>query len=541
MKKFSLIFMLFILLSVPLMSIAQEQPPVVLAAGAQPDSLLPDFARTAIAGYAIDVIYSQLVDVDGDGNIVPDLAESWEVSDDQLTWTFHLRQGVKWHDGEPFTAADVKFTFEFPADPEYPGTEFNDQILGATERKAGEADEVSGVQVLDDYTISITTIQPNALFLENVGTTWINPAHAYAGIAPADVPSSSLARAPIGTGPYQLVEWLPDESITFRAFPDYFGTKPNIETYIWRIIPEPATQISELITGGVNIIPAVSADDTVTLESEPGITVLRLTGVGTNYIMFNHNSPLFKDVRVRQALAQAIDKVALLSVTAGGFGTPAVGQVFPELPEANPNLTGYAYDPEAAKALLAEAGWTDDDGDGIVESHGVEGLDDGTPFSVVLRSTTTPVWVNRAQVVQQFLKAVGIEIELEALDFNIFFSTYFTPDSEYDMLLSGWVNLIIPTLGDLTANFESGQANTEVLRWSNSELDDLLNAIPTMFDPADRIAAYWRVQEIIEQEVPVIYLDRPATVSAHSSNLIIPEIGSQAALYGSVKEWKWAE
>src|SRR5690606_30039915 len=101
-----------------------------------------------------------------------------------------------------------------------------------------------------------------------------------AGIAPADVPSSSLARAPIGTGPYQLVEWLPDESITFRAFPDYFGTKPNIETYIWRIIPEPATQISELITGGVNIIPAVSADDTVTLESEPGITVLRLTGVG---------------------------------------------------------------------------------------------------------------------------------------------------------------------------------------------------------------------------------------------------------------------
>lgn len=517
-----------------------DQRPLVIGMGTQPDSMLPDYAQTASAGYAIENVYSALVAADDDGNPVPDLAESWEVSEDNLTWTFMLRQDVLWHDGEAFTAADVKFNFEFPADPDFTGATYDPSIAGAAERKAGEADEVSGVQVIDDYTVSITTVQPNALFLQTIATKQLIPEHAFEGIPVAEYASSELARLPIGTGPYRVTDWRADESVTFEAFADYHGEAANIQTIIWRVIPEPATQVTELITGGVDILPAVSADDVFSLEGEDGIVVESVTGTFSTYLMLNHNLPVFQSLSVRQAIAHAIDAQAILDVTSGGVGTAATSQVFPEVPEFNSELTGYAYDPDQARALLDEAGWVDADEDGVREASGVEGVEDGTPLALTITTFSSPAWTNRALVVDQFLGDVGFNIEVNPVDFNAIFAEYFTPDSEYDMILSGWSNLLVPTLSDLDGNFQSGETNTAVIRWSNDELDELIDTIPTIFDEEERIAAFWRVQEIIEQELPVVYLDRGGANFAYRDRLALPEIGSVVELFETIPQWEFA-
>ena len=180
---------------------------------------------------------------------MPDLAETWEFSDDQRTWTFYLRHDVVWHDGEPFTAVDVKYTFEISADPDFTGWTINRNILGADAKRAGEADEVAGVQVVDDHTVTITTTEPNALVLEVIGTRDILPAHILQDIPVADLPSSSQSTLPIGTGPYRLVEWRSDEILSFEAFPDYFGETANIRNLVWKVVPETSTHYTELVTG----------------------------------------------------------------------------------------------------------------------------------------------------------------------------------------------------------------------------------------------------------------------------------------------------
>lgn len=522
-------------------TVAQDAPrPLVIGMGTQPDSMLPDYARTALAGFAIENVYTALVAFDDAGNPVPDLAESWSLSDDNLTWTVTLRQDVLWHDGEPFTADDVKFNFEFPADPDFTGATYDPSIAGAAERKAGEADEVSGVQVIDDYTVSITTIEPNALFLQTIATKQLVPQHAFEGIPVAEYASSELARLPIGTGPYRVTDWQPDESVTFEAFPEYYGEPASIQTIIWRVIPEPATQVTELITGGVDILPAVSADDVFSLEGEDGIVVESVTGAFSTYLMLNHDLSVFSDLRMRQAIAHAVDAQAILEVISGGIGTAATSHVFPEVPEFNTELMGYAYDPARAQALLDELGWVDADGDGVREANGVEGVADGTRLALTITTFSSPVWTNRALVVQQSLNDIGFEIRVNPVDFNAIFAEYFTPNSEYDMLLSGWSNLLVPTLSDLRGNFRSGESNTAVIRWSNAELDGLIDTIPTIFDDEERISTFWRVQEIIEAELPVVYLTREAANFAYRDRLALPEIGSIVELFETIPEWEFA-
>jgi len=186
---------------------------VVLAWPTQPDSLFPDYARTSNAHFLFRHLYGSLVTTDLEGNLVPDLALSWELSDDQLTWTFNLRHDVVWHDGEPFTAADVKSTFEISADPDYTGWATNKDILGVDAKLAGEADAVEGVQVLDDHTVTITTTEPNALVLQLIGIRDILPAHVLQDIPVADL-----------SGGFGTIA----TSIVYPGLPEY---NRNIEPY----------------------------------------------------------------------------------------------------------------------------------------------------------------------------------------------------------------------------------------------------------------------------------------------------------------------
>lgn len=535
-----LLLLLVLTLALPLGVGAQDDTVVVLWP-TQPDSLFADFAATATAGYVMTNVYSRLVTPDLTGAIVGDLASGWEVSDDQLTWTFTLRDNATWHDGTPVTAADVKFTFEMSADPDYTGGYFDASVAGTAAKQSGEADEVSGVQVIDDRTVSLSTEEPNALVLDTIAQRWIMPSHILGDIPVADLASSAQATLPVGSGPYRVVEWRTDEAIILEAFPDYHGQVANIANYIWKVVPEISTHYTELVTGAADISTSIRAEDFAGIQEEPGIATLQFPGVNLTSMIFNTTSPYFSDVRVRQAVAYALDRDSMIAV-GGGAGTLTVSQVHPSMPEYNSEIAPYPYDADTAASLLEEAGWTDADGDGIRESQGVEGLEDGTPFSVALGTWTNPLYSLPAQIIQQNLGDVGISVEINVVDFNVYFSEYLTaannPDFQFGM--SGWFNLILPAHSDLALNFVEGSGGYLRSLWADDRVTELLTAAPTIFDDAERYAAYHEVQATVHEALPFLYLSRLDNLIAYDENLVLPAIGNLRDVFSSIPQWSWA-
>jgi peptide/nickel transport system substrate-binding protein len=516
---------------------------LIVASSAQPDSMFPDFTATGAGSSAQSVVYSGLTKQFWMRKFAPpeDLAESWTVSADQLTWTFKLRQGVKWHDGEPFTAEDVKFSYEFAAHPEYTGSGFAtvSVIKGAMAKQSGEADGIEGVKVIDDYTISFTTNEPYALFLENVAPRPILPAHLLQDVPVEELGQSSIARTPIGTGPYMLTEWKPDESLTFKAFDDYFGEEPNFETYIWKIIPEMGAQVTELLAGGVHMVGGVSADDFPALQSNPELQTIGVPGSRFSFVEMNLANPLFQDLRVRQALNHAVDRDAMLQALNGGLGTIVLGPVHPSLPEFSPHLTGFAFDPDESRRLLREAGWYDEGGDGVIEAHGVEGFDDGTPFRFKLGAVTIGQYVQQGLIVQQFFKDIGVEAEIEEVGFNIYFSEYLVPGSDFDMAVSSWGSLYYHPHVDLEYSYFSKMPFAMVDNYANDEVDALLLQAPTIFDQDERLATYWNIQDLIVADAHRIFLTNADALYAFDKDLVLPEFGSSMDIWASMPRWYW--
>ncbi len=383
---------------------ASQPTKMVMGIAAEPETYFPGYESTALASYGFELVFNMLTTFDLQGKMVGDLAQSWELSEDQLTWTFHLVPGVKWQDGEPFSAEDVAFTFETLADSKYTGTYYSmvAPVAGAVDKHDGKATEVSGIKVIDDNTISFTTAEPNALLLQTMASVMpILPKHLLKDIPVADLANSAFARAPIGTGPFALKEWKAGSSLTYTANKDYFMGAPKIDTFIWQIIPEPSAQITALLNGEIDYLDGISADDFPQLQSAPNLATLTIPGSRFNSLNYHSKDPLLADVRVRQAIAHAIDREGVLAGLAGGLGKVESCLFHPSLPEYDPNLKGYSYDVEAAKALLTDAGWTDQDGDGIVEAKGVQGVADGTKFSIELGTTTVPLYVKENEIIQQ--------------------------------------------------------------------------------------------------------------------------------------------
>jgi peptide/nickel transport system substrate-binding protein len=510
---------------------------VILAWPTQPDSLFPDYARSSNSHFLLRHLYSSLVTTDLEGNLVPDLAESWELSDDQLTWTFNLRHDVVWHDGAPFTAADVKYTFEMSADPDFTGWTTNRDILGVDAKRAGEADAVAGVQVMDDYAVTITTTSPNALMLEVIGTRDILPAHILQDIPISDLPRSSQTTLPIGTGPYRLVEWRTDEILRFEAFPNYFGETARIPNLVWKVVPETSNHYTELVTGSSDVSVTILADDFPALAQEPGMATLRFPGVNFSNVMFNVSSPYFNDVRTRQAIAYAIDRESIITAIGAGFGTIVTSIVHPDLPEYNRNIEPYSFDPDIAAQFLAEVGWRDDDGDGTLEAYDIEGLENGSPFMVELGTTSQNQLT--AQIIQQNLEAVGIAVEINVVDFNIYRSEYLTAEGNpnFQFGINGWFNLFVPTQQEISSAFTSETDYGHF--WHSAQVEELVANAPSIFDAEERNAAYFEIQAILYDELPWLYLMRLDNLIAYDDRLLIPEVGSLTAFFQSIPQWTW--
>lgn len=460
--------------------------------------------------------------------VQPDLAESWEVSPDGLTYVFALRAGVIWQDGQPFSAQDVKFTYDLVSHPDWPGAldSYFANIQGAPEHKAGQAAELAGVQVVDDSHVRFTLTQVDSLFLASATSRQrVLPRHLLEGLAPADVDKSDFAREPVYTGPFAVEEWRPGESITFRAFPGYFGGAPGVDGIVARFIADPATAIAELQTGGVQIgvvnpdqFEAFAADESFATQELPGLRVL--------YIQFDLTLPLFADARVRQAISHAIDRETVISALYLGRGEPATNFIPPQAAISNPDLAQYPYDLARADALLTEAGWTPGE-DGVRVNAAGERL------AFVLTVPTA----NRQDglAVQPYLAAIGVEATIEEQGAGQ--ATGPLQVGEYQAAIGAWNNFIIDPRADLQRNFQTPRPS-DPTGYRNPEVDALFLQARAALDPEQERTLYLRIQELIANDAPLVYLWRQRDLLVVNSTLSVPTVGSLSELYARLPEWQ---
>ncbi|RWR27359.1 ABC transporter substrate-binding protein [Sinirhodobacter populi] len=379
-------------------------------------------------------VFSRLVTLDEKQNPQPSLAESWDYSEDGRTLTLHLRKGVKWHDGQPFTAEDVAYTYQAEAAPDFPRDRppFVKYLEGFEDYSTGKADSLPGIQVVDDVTVAFTFKAPYAAAFAHFADKPVLAKHIWDKIPLKTWNEASEAlRNPVGTGPYKFVEFKPDQYVRLERNDDYFGGQPRTKTIIFRISNTQTAQ-SELINGELDIAEISSWNERdLQTYRDAGLRIVEQRGTSGQYLPFDTRNPKLSDKRVRQAIIHAINRQAIVDRLLFGHGAVFNTNAHPDSPYYPAGLDPYAYDPQKARELLAEAGWKDSDGDGILDR-------DGQKFVFTLNYPTG----NRtrelsAPIIQQNLKAVGIETELVSADFNTTLAILQDPERSFDGVLMG--------------------------------------------------------------------------------------------------------
>ena len=462
---------------------------IILGSIGDASSMIPNVTGDSASHEIGSFLYNGLVKYDKDYHIVGDLAESWEVSPDELSITFHLRKGVKWHDGREFTADDLMFTYRFMTDPRTPTPYAGDFLL------------VKAAEVLDRYTFRVHYAKPFAPALISWGM-WVLPKHLLEG---KDVRQSPLNHHPVGTGPYLFRQWKTGEKIELEANPNYFEGRPYIQRLIYRIIPDSATLFLELKAGGVDwssLSPLQYQKQTDIELFRRSFRKYRHLANGYTYLGLNLKDPRFQDRRVRQALAYAIDKQEIIKVVLLGLGVEASGPYKPATWVYNPRTKRYPYDPDRAKKLLAEAGWKDENGDGVLEK-------DGRPFRfAILTNQGNEERKMTAEIIQKRLERIGIQVEIRVAEWASFIN-YFIKNRRFETVLLGWATGQDPDLYDIWHSSKTLPDEFNFVSYQDQEVDRLIEEGRHTFDQKRRKACYDRIQEILAEDQPYIFLYTP--------------------------------
>lgn len=445
--------------------------------------------------YAYDVNYyviDNLLDLDLDtGEFKPMLAESWEVGEDRVTFTFHLRKNVTWHDGQPFTADDVIYSMTKTMDP---------KVDAANLRSYYE--DCESYTKLDDYTAQFKWKKPYFKALESIGNYLpILPKHILDN--GADFNGHPYGRKPVGTGPYQFVNWTTGQEIRLKRYDGYWGPQPHFEQIQFKIITDDDVALKLLKKGDLDAMVRLRRMQWARQTSSPDFLArfhkLHFDYPGFSFIAWNLRKPLLQDKRVRQALTMLLNREAILKEVFYCLGTVATGPFYYKTAYSDPEIKPWPYDPERAKKLLAEAGWKDANNDGILDK-------DGQPFRFELSfSTGAPEWEQLAVMFKEDLVKAGIDLRIRKLEWAVFLEN--VQQWKFDGCVMGFGLEAEP---DPFTMWYSGEADKpgsfNQSGFKNAEVDRLILLIRGEFDRNKRIEYDRQVHRIIHEEQPFTFI-----------------------------------
>ncbi len=462
---------------------------ITIAFGADAKRLLPMLASDSASGQISGYIFNGLTKYDKNIRTIGDLAESWDIRDNGLTIIFHLRKGVKWHDGEEFTSADVLFTYQTLINPKVP-TPYSSNY-----------GPVKDVETPNKYTVRVTYKEPYAPALESWGMGII-PKHIFEG---KDLASDAVSRNPIGTGPYRLKEWVTGQKIVLDAFDNYFEGRPKIDRIIARIIPDPATTFLELKFGGIDFSSVTPAQYKLQVDRSDFFNKyfqkFRYPSFGYTYLGFNLLHPLFADKTVRRAIGHAINKKEIIAGVLLGYGAPCTGPFPPESWAYNSDVADIDFNPARASEILSSIGW-------VKNQHGLLEKGGRTFSFTVITNQGNEARLKAAQIMKEQLRRVGIEMKIKVLEWQAMLHE-FIHKKRFEAVLMGWGLSRDPDLFDIWHSSKTKEGEFNFISYNNAEVDRLLIAGRQTFDIGKRKQIYRRIHQILSEEQPTIFLYVP--------------------------------
>ena len=458
---------------------AQER--LVIASTGEADNLDPRVATDVRSFERISTIFEPLVVFDRGLGLQPRLANSWSFNDDATVLTFALRDDVSFHHGRPFTADDVIYTFEWVLDPENPS--LNRPLYT----------DIDAISAPDPYTVVFELSRPNAFLLNNI---------ARMPIVPADRGEEDDFQVdPSGTGAFAFVSWQRDDALRLEAFEDYWGGRALVDEVVFRPIPEDGTRLLALEAGEIDMYQGgpIGAE-LPRLEDDPNIGVDRVPAPSYNFVGFNTRFEPLGDARVRQAIAHLIPREGIVERILEGVGQVGVSMLLPDMPWFEPDIARYPYDPERARALLAEAGYSDGD------------------ISVRIYSDPAPMRTQIAEILLNEMLQVGIDATVQAEESSAVWQR-FTQTEDYEIMVYAWNGQLDPDRA-IFRQFTSGGSAYAYTYWSDPRVDELaLRGQSVAPDSDESVAIYREIQRIIGEEVPYTFVNYIEEVAVYRSDI----------------------
>lgn len=469
---------------------------VIIGVLSDPATLNPLVATTTEERDIIERIFLKLLDEEDDFlNFRPRLAKSWKFSEDGLSIQFELRNDVKWADGTPCTAHDVRFTWQLQTDTTiaWPSQNLKDRI--------------SNVEVIDDHTVRFHFTQRYPYQLMDANDGAIVPKHLLEQVPRDQFAVHPFGRRPVGNGPFKLKEWVSSQYIELVPNPDYYEEgKPHLERVVFRIVPDELSLLTQLKAGEIDCLEAIPPDAVAELNKNyKDIQIYKYPSRGLTYIAWNLRDPLFEDREVRRALTMAIDRKAIIETLMNGMAIECKSPMSPLIWAYDATIEPLPFDPEEAKQMLRGRGWSDTDADGILDKN-------GKPFEFeMITNHSNQLRVDIMTMAEAYLKRIGVKVNVRPLDWNHFIDK--VKVSDFSSCVLGWG---LGTKADLSEQWHSRASRPggyNRVYYNKAEVDSLIDLARNSMDPETARDLWYRCQSIIYEDQPFTFIAIPYEVN----------------------------